>query len=182
VGDRSPYSADAGAGWLLYVIPESGDASDAALTWGEGAWVPEGLPRERLAGPAPTLSLSFEGPATATYPADGGVDAPAAIDLTYEVTNEGEHDTWFVGALNRSDFVEGTVGVRRRRVPAGETVTWTDTETVPADRIADFGGEDPQARYRLEWAGDRRTVTVDLVADSLTSRNANQILGKPKIS
>lgn len=162
--DRSsPYHQERGEGWLLFALPEEGDAGDAALTVGDDEWVPDGLPRERLEAPAPPLSLDWSVPERRTYDSDGDV-ATATITHEFAVTNEGDHDGRFVAGLNRADFVYTVVTAVNRRIPADETISWAVTDTVR--RIEESGGDDPEARYVLDWSGGERTRAVTLRPDS----------------
>lgn len=45
------------AGWVLFELPRSGDASDAALVWPGGEWRPDEQLRAQLAARTPLLTL-----------------------------------------------------------------------------------------------------------------------------
>jgi hypothetical protein len=60
------HSADSGRGWVVFELPATGDAGTAALTWPGGEWTPDAALRERIADPAPALSLEWSVPETAT--------------------------------------------------------------------------------------------------------------------
>jgi hypothetical protein len=137
-----PYSD--GDGFLVFVLPGEGDASDAALTWPGGEWpIPEST-RQRLAAPVPPLSVDVTVPET--------VPVDTAPTLTIEVTNEGNQETTFVCAIDRSGIGFMTVAQIRIPVPAGETVTETvDDPGLPANSAVDDG--EAEATYDIEWAG-----------------------------
>lgn len=164
-----PYDADRGRGWLCFELPDSGDPVDAALVGPNDEWVPEGLPRSRLASPSPPLSLSWSVPDSVTD-GDEDPDANASTDPTvpmeFSVTNGGEHDGRFVAGLNRTGFVNTAIGLINRRIPAGEAVSWTRHEAVTH---VDLGGDDPVAEYDLEWTGARLRRRVRLVSSSGTA-------------
>lgn len=154
------YTADDGAGWVVFELPESGDASDAAFALGDQEWsVPESV-RERLAEPAPELSLDWDVPVE---------QPPAESTLGFTVSNDGDRDTWFVGALNGVQMYAAVSPIRSflREVPAGETVSWEfthDNGTEPGSD--DVGDGEPDGTYRLFWNGGRREQEIRVVEAS----------------
>jgi hypothetical protein len=160
--DAPPYDPESGSGWLLYDLPETGDASDAGLVWDGGRWWPEGLSRDRLAAVPPTLSLAWTVPEEVSYSTDESADDPT-VRHSFSVTNEGDHDGRFVAGLNRTGYVNGAVGVVERRIPAGETVTWEYTDAL--SYVREFG-EGEVARYTLEWVEGSPSREVRPVAES----------------
>lgn len=154
-----PYTRERGEGWLLFEIPATGDAVGAALTVWDREWTPENLPRDRVESPLPTLSTEWQAPATTTY----GSDGEATVELEFAVTNTGAHDGQFVAALNRSDFVNTSVGLVTEEIPAGETVRWTVADTI--SYIDSLAGDSPEAEYTLQLVGERRERKIDLVQE-----------------
>lgn len=119
------YPGENGSGWVVFDLPETGDASDAALVWPGGEWRPDAHLRAQLAASLPSLSLT-EWQAPETVPLDGTTE----FELT--VRNEDDRTGWFVGAVNAEGWYPGRPVARiSRRIPAGETATWV----VPGEDI-----------------------------------------------
>jgi hypothetical protein len=153
------YDSTRGEGTLAFELPATGDASEAALTWAGGEWTPGATLRERLAAPAPPLSLEWSVPETAEV-----YDRPT---LGFTVTNEGSLTGQFVAALNRTGPVIGYAPITSvlRTVPAGETISFEITDTVdlraPAtDRVGD---DESDLAYTLDWAGGHLSREIRLV-------------------
>ncbi|MFT4890070.1 MAG: hypothetical protein ACI9YT_000983 [Halobacteriales archaeon] len=156
------YTAESGEGWLLYRLPASGDASGTGLTWPGGEWqAPESV-RERLASPAPELSMTAEIPGTVRH-----YTKPT---ITLTATNEGDVDTRFVAAVNRTgwDIVRAPVGATSPIVRAGETRTVgiQDPTSIdyPGEENVDDG--DPDLTYVVRWTGERISKDVRIVSQS----------------
>jgi hypothetical protein len=153
------YSTDSGRGWVVFELPATGDAEAAALTWPGGEWTPDAALRERLADPAPALSLEWSVPETATV---GG-----SPTLEFTVTNEGRLDGRFVAALTRFGPRVTSIPIAgiSRRIPAGETVSFTVDErfSLEASERDDVGDDDPDCSYVLEWTGGSSRRAVRLV-------------------
>lgn len=153
--DGSRY-APSGGGWLLFALPETGDAADAALTWPGGEWRPDEQLRRRLAAPAPPLSLDWSVPEA--------VVAGERPTMTFSVTNDGGLPGRFVGALNRAgpEIAFAPVAVVSRLVSPGET-TFELTDDLPV-RAADeaVGDDEADMRYQLFWAGGEQNRAVRL--------------------
>jgi hypothetical protein len=85
----------------------------------------------------------------------------------FTVANEGAHDGRFVAGLNRSGPQTAILPVAAisRRVPAGETVTWsvTDDEFMRGPGSDELGDGEPDLSYKLHWPGGRRTEGVRVV-------------------
>ncbi|MFB6207016.1 MAG: hypothetical protein ABEJ05_10880 [Haloglomus sp.] len=141
------YRSERGAGWLLYELPPSGDASAAVLEWPGGEWRPDAALRERLAAPAPSLSMN------AAIPETVPPDSEPTIGFT--VTNEGRIDGRFVAALNRTGprVAYAPIEAVSRLVPAGETTTFevTDTYDVEGTDPEERGDGEPDFTYHLDW-------------------------------
>lgn len=115
------YPGENGGGWVVFDLPETGDASDAALVWPGGEWRPDDGLREQLATALPPLSLE-EWRVPETVP----LDSTTTFGLT--VRNEGERAGWFVGGINAEGwYPHRPVARLSRAVPPGETVEWEVT-------------------------------------------------------
>jgi hypothetical protein len=154
------YDADRGSGWVLFELPETGDASDAALTWEGGEWRPGDSLRTRLASSPPPLSLEWSVPETPT---------PGETPIGFTVINEGDRRGRFVAGVNETGIrtAYSPIAAFSRPVPPGETVSW---ETVhenglePDDPAVGDGESD--GRYVLSWPGDDREREVRFVSES----------------
>jgi len=172
-GEMPAYTSDTGAGWLLFELPDSGDASDAALTLGAQSWTVEGLPTERLEAPSPSFSVEWSVPETVAYdPTTEEVAAPIEIEMT--VTNEGDHDGRFVAVLQRwGSWVEHvSVAQLRELIPAGETLQWvgSDSEWLDVKDVENVDDGEPDLEYRLKWSEQRQSQSVRIVTrDSETT-------------
>lgn len=156
-----PYGEEsADEGWLLFDLPESGSASDAALRYPGGEWQPGDTLTERLATPTPPFEVSL--------------DAPEAVTeedpwMTVTVENKGDVPGGFIGALNRVGPKIAYAPVARvpLTVPAGGQEQWKWTGTnVPTD--------DPDAAYdsvrlKFNWEGGRLDRAIDLPGDESNS-------------
>lgn len=151
----TPYEGS--SGWVLFELPESGDAGDAALTWPGGEWAVPEQTRRRLAEPLPTLTPTFDIPETLP------TDREPTIEV--EVTNEGSIPGTFVAAIDRSGPSVAHIPAAqiRTRVPAGETVTETISDSFYGSPGGDVAGDgEADITYYLTWAGgsDRREVRL----------------------
>ncbi|WP_136688505.1 COG1361 family protein [Halorhabdus amylolytica] len=153
------YDADRGSGWVLFELPETDDASDAALVWPGGEWQPDAELRDRLASPAPSLSVEWSVSETVTPGAEPTIE--------FTVTNEGAIDGLFVAALNRTGGGSAYMPVAgiRKPIPAGETVSWTVTDTydVRAPPEEELGDGEPDMEYKLRQLDGRETREVEIV-------------------
>jgi len=157
--DEWEYTAESG-GWLLYRLPARGDATGTGLTWPGGEWQPPRSVRDRLATPAPDLTMTAEVPKTVrhyTHPT-----------ITFTVTNEGDVDTRFVAAVNRRgwDIVRAPVGGVSPVVRAGETRTVKIRDPTSIDYPGDENVEDgdPDLTYLVRWTGERIRREVRIVS------------------
>jgi len=154
------YSAERGAGWLVFELPATRAARHAALTVGSREWPVGESVRERLAAPAPSLSLDWDVAAEQT---------PGETPMSFAVTNDGDRDARFVGALNEVNInvAYAPIEAFSRRIPAGETVSW---EFVHDNGVADgderVGDDETDGRYTLDWTGGRREQEIRFVAES----------------
>jgi len=153
------YDADRGAGWALFELPATGDADDAALVWPGGEWRPDATLRDRLAAPAPPFAVEWSVPET--------VPVNAEPEIEFTVGNEGERDGCWVAALNRTGggIAYMPVAAIRKPVPAGETVTWTVTDTygVDAPSEAAVGDGEPDMTYKISRTDGRSERDVRIV-------------------
>jgi hypothetical protein len=156
-----PYDPDAGSGWLLFELPATGDASDAALVRPEGEWHPDERLRARLAAPPPPLSV-----VEWSVPSTVAVGGRTAVRIG--VRNDGDVHGRFVGGINADGWYPHRPIARvSRRIPPGEVVTWE----VPGEGI-DLVSEGMAGRvsdgeadvdYELVWTGDDRSGSVRVV-------------------
>lgn len=154
-----PYDPERGDGTLAFELPATGDASDAALTWPGGEWTLDATLRERLAEPAPPLSLEWTVPETAKV-----YDRPT---LGFTVTNEGSVTGQFVAALNRTGPVIAYAPITSilRTVPAGETISFeiTDSANLRSPGPDEVGDDESDLAYTLDWAGGGSSREIRLV-------------------
>lgn len=166
-GTDSPYTLDAGDGWLLFelqdeVTSEQGEVPRVALTRPGGEVTIDRSIAERIAYGPPELSVSVEKQYRET-PAK-----PIAIRVTNEGTASGDPAVAgrFAGALNRRGPVSAVAPIQRVAVdvPAGETRTveiaddWSDRATGGTDDDTSVSVE-----YALHWAGGSTRVTFEHV-------------------
>jgi hypothetical protein len=156
--DDPRYSTPRESGWLLFELPRERSATHAALVYGDREWPAPDAVRQRLSSPAPPLSLDWDAPA----------EQPAGEStLGFEVTNEGDVDSWFVGGLNGVGIRAAYVPIAglRREVPAGETVSWEVThDNGKAADDPGVGDGEPDGEYVLFWTGGERRQAVSFVA------------------
>lgn len=149
------------SGWLLFALPETGDASDAALVRPGGEWRPDDRLQARLAAPLPELALrEWRVPETVAL---GG-----RATFGFTVRNKGDQEGRFVAVINAEGWYPiRPVAIVSRQIPAGKTRSWT----LPAERIKRRHEEqaeavddgDPDVQYRLIRPGgdsDVRSVRV----------------------
>lgn len=151
-GEEGRYDADSGEGWVCFPLPATGAPEGAGLTWADNVWVPSPDIRARLAAESPPLSVEWSAPDTVE------VGETPAVEVS--VTNEGDHDGRFVGALNRTGpaVAYTPVTATSRLLPAGETEMWT----LETDRLDPGGTFD--ATYHLHWPDGHGQRTVEVVA------------------
>lgn len=159
-GDDEGYTAESGSGWMLFELPERGDASDAALDWKGLEWQPPESLRARLAARPPSLSLDWSVPETTT---------PGETEIGFEVTNDGDHVGRFVAGLNETNIRTAYTPIEAfsRPIQPGETVSWTithDNGVTPGSDSVDDG--DPDGSYVLSWQGGRRKREISFVSDA----------------
>jgi hypothetical protein len=150
------YTAERGAGWVVFDLPDRGDASDAALTWDGGAWRLPVDVRARLSEPPPSLSVAWQVPETIT--------PGATPTIRFEVRNAGDRQTQFVAGLNRSgpSVAYAPIDSLRKQIPAGETVSWSvvDSHSVRSPGVDALGDGVADLRYTLDWTGGQRDGAV----------------------
>jgi hypothetical protein len=154
----SRYDAERGEGWICFPLPATGAPEGAGLTWDGGVWGAGPALRDRLAAEAPPLSVSWSAPDT--------VEAGEAATVELSVTNEGEREGRFVGALNRVGprVAYTPVTSASRRIPAGGTETWT----LDTDELDGTGGWTPEegpteATYHLHWPSGHEQRDIEVV-------------------
>lgn len=155
------YEADEGSGWVLFELPATGDASDAALVWPGGEWHPDEQLRARLAASFPPLSVE-------RWRVQPTVALGERTAFRIAVNNAGDSLGRFVGGINADGwYPHRPVAHVSRRVPPGETVTWEvpgeEVDLVSegmADQVGDGEGD---IDYELVWPGGDRSGSVRVV-------------------
>jgi hypothetical protein len=160
-GSEPQYPAADGSGWLLFELPATGDASDAALVWPGGEWHPDERLRTRLAAPFPPLSVERwqVGPTVAP----GG-----RTTFQVAVTNAGDVLGRFVGGLNADGwYPHRPIAQLSRPIPSGETVRWEvpgeAIELVSEGLTEQVGDGDADIDYELRWPGGSRSASVRVI-------------------
>lgn len=156
-GEGSRYDGDSGRGWLVFELPEAWRAIHAALSLRGTEWPVGEVIRDRLAATPPSLSI-VDWRAEST-------DSAGDASFAFEVANDSEYGSRFVAALTEvrdvgsaggeddEDTEESLVGVVNEPIPAGESVSWTETWAGDGDGGA--GGND--RTFALSWIGGRLT-------------------------
>lgn len=107
-----PFYADANpGGQLLFGLPLTGDASDAAVVTPEGTWPLPADVRRRMAA-APSFSVTVE-----------SVGSAGAPRFAVEAANEGERPQRFLAAVNKTGPMYAPVEAPTAVVDAGATAT-----------------------------------------------------------
>lgn len=140
------------SGWIVFELPETGDASDVNLTWPGGGWRPDRDTLERLAAPLPSLSLvEWHVPETAR---EG-----SHVTFGFTVSNDTDLPGHFVGAINASDSIIGPhhpVAVVSREISPNDTESWEVVgDDAPPIILPDDLPDDvkPTVTYEFVWAG-----------------------------
>jgi hypothetical protein len=152
------YTADSGAGWLVFELPDEWSAKHAAFGLGSREWpVDDGI-RERLAAAPPSLDLAWESVSEVT---------PGNTVHEFDVTNESDRDTRFVGVMTASGLdANEPLAVFNRRLPAGSRHSFDVTVAgLPADSPA-VGDGDSDVTYQLRWPGGTLEQDVRFVEES----------------
>ncbi len=137
--------------WAVFELPETGDASDAALVGPSGEWRPGDALRARLAAPFPSLQVTFAAPSS--------VPAGSQPSFTVTVSNESDTDGQFLGIRRPPAGSYSTGYLVSRPVPAGETVTLETTgDTVETPTPGSGRGD--TVTYELVWPGGSATASV----------------------
>lgn len=149
-----------GGGALVFELPDAGNAGDATLVWPGGEWDLPGETRRRLAAPTPSPSASV-----AVSEAVAVGEAPT---LTFEITNEGGREAWFVAAIDRVGPSVAHVPAEQLSVPvpAGETVIKRVTDSFygyPSGEAVSDG--EPDATYHIDWVGGEAERHVRVVEE-----------------
>ena len=137
--------------WVVFDLPETGGAEEAALVCPDGEWRPDAALRDRLAAPLPSLQVAFDGPSS--------VPAGDRPRFTVTVSNESDTDARFLGIFRRSYGALGTGQLVSRPVEAGSTVT-LDATGGAAEAPTPGSGRGNSLTYRLLWPGGRDTTTL----------------------
>jgi hypothetical protein len=145
-------------GWIVFELPEQGDASEAVLSWSGGEWTPDESVRTRLANQLPAFSLdAWNVPET--------VSSTANPEFELSVRNVGTQPGQFWGAVDGDGELTTTdrmVTLVTKRISPGETESWRVTgtnSTLPyVDMVDD--NEEVTHRYTLLWEGEARSQSA----------------------
>ena len=139
--------------WTVFELPETGDASDAALVAPGGEWRPDESLRTRLSATLPSLRVTaFE-----TSPVTAG-DRPT---FSATVENTGDTEGRFVGILRAPEASLLTGQLVSRAVPAGASVTLEATGGAVETPTPGTGGADGDTlTYELSWPGGSETASL----------------------
>lgn len=152
-----------GSGLVLFELPETGDASDAALVWPGGEWRPDERLRARLAAPSPVVVLeAWSVPET--------VPLDSSPTFEFRVRNEGDLAGRFVGGINGVWWgLHRPVTPVSRRIPPGETSSWTvagEEIRLVDDEFSDSVGDgEPDIDYELVWTDGDASRAVRVVEE-----------------
>lgn len=155
------YDPEEGSGWVLFELPATGDASDAALVWPGGEWHPDEQLRTRLAAPFPPLSVErWETQPTVA------LDEQTTFEIG--VKNAGDVTGQFVGGINADGwYPHRPIAQVSREIPPGEAVTWgipgEEIELVEGGMADQVGDGDADVDYELIWPGGSRSRSVRVV-------------------
>lgn len=157
------YEADGGSGWILFELPATGDASDAALVWPGGEWRPDEQLRRRLAASFPPLSVE-------QWQVEPTVALGGQTTFGVAVKNAGDVPGRFVGAVNAEGWLPPRpVAPVSRLIPPGETVTWEvpgEEVELLSEELADRVGDgQADVHYELRWPGDSQSKSVRIVEE-----------------
>lgn len=149
---------DDGSGWIVFQLPETGDASDARLTWPGGEWRPDEDVRTRIGAPLPRLGIEAW-----TVPETVSPDTNPVFEFT--VANEGNRPGHFVGAINgRGVSTNRVVTLVSHRIPAAATESWQVTggtgQIPPEDFLNESSKNEVTIPYTLLWPGENISRTT----------------------
>lgn len=141
--------------WTVFELPETGEASDAALVAPDGEWRPGEPLRTRLAAPLPTLAVT-------------GFTAPSVLTgsrptFTVTVRNPSDHVGRFLGILRPPDGSYRPGQLVARDVPAEGSTTLEATGEPVATPTPGTGGSDGDTlEYELAWPGGSTTTSLSV--------------------
>lgn len=157
VGERE-YSVDHPQGYLAFEVPAPLGASTAAVTLGDARWTVPSSALDPLSDPAPSFAVTY-GDVPASVPRDEPITVPLSV------TNEGEGDGVFRGAVNHTGPMYGADEFTLS-VPAGESrshdvvVDYYVGENLGADRV----------QFEVLGPGTDRSFRVALTGETATPR------------
>lgn len=150
-----------GEGWLLFQLPETGDASDARIIVRERTWQPSESLRNRLAVKQPRLESSV------SFPDAVKQGNTPVIEVTVE--NKGNVAGRFVSGVERSGPSVARKPIARvsEPIPSGVKTELEITDTTRIATVSDdeLNDGEPDMRYWLEWAREVREGAVRIVSD-----------------
>lgn len=156
-GDEQWYERGRERGLLLFELPDELGSSPPRLVWPGGDWRPGEALVKRLSAPKPSMSASLSVPDAA----DGSTEKTVEV----EVTNAGETEGQYLGALNRVGPMTAYTPVARVTglVGAGESRTIEIADSWSEYPSAEKRGDgETDVTYRLDDAagGDSLDVAV----------------------
>lgn len=144
------YTQKSGEGWILFRLPETGDADETRLTGAGGKWEPTEPIRERLAKPEPDLQVSV------TIPETVKKDTQPTINIT--VQNQGTIASRFVAGLSRKgpSIARRPVALISQRVEADSKakIVVTDDSDIESVDEEELGDGNADMSYHLNWTED----------------------------
>ena len=156
VGDERYRSDDDRDGWLVFELPERGDASEAAFSWPGGKWKPDESVRGRLANPLPDFSLE-------AWTVPETISSTARPEFEISARNEGAEPGQFWGAIDGDGWTtDRTVTLVTQRIPPGETESWRVTGRSSQIPPEDMSGENEEVTisYTLLWEGENQSQST----------------------
>lgn len=159
-GNRAgAYGVEGRDGWLLFDLPQSGDAADAHLSWSGGEWTPPRELRDRLAAGF-DFGIEYDFPETVEHGERPGV--------ALTVTNDADAPARYLAALNRAGprVAHAPVETISFVLDPGETRTWTyEDEYFGSGDIdeSEVGDGDPDMTYYFDSASENREFRVRIV-------------------
>ena len=147
------YEYERDVGWVVFRVPKPLDARRAAVMWPSGESALDDETRARLTRPPTRFVVrSF----SASPSASG-----ATVTLTVRVSNVGDVDGTFVGALNRVGGTYAGEAAVRLDVAAGETATWEGE--CELDALTESASDATvQGSFQLGWRDGSASQSVDV--------------------
>jgi hypothetical protein len=139
-------------GQLLFALPPTGNADDAAVVTPEGEWPLPAAARNRMET-APSFAVTVE-----------SVGSEGAPGFAIEATNEGDRPQRFLAAVNQTGPMYAPVDAPTTVIDGGATATLKATvSTGPAAVLTTASdGEERTGRVSFDWVGGSAERSVPL--------------------